>query len=362
MCVLSPGRRLRGRARRVASVLQRLTSTPSALRARTQLREYPLNLAASDDPRGGARRATASPSSARRGIRRAVPSGSIPRRKGRLVLLRKPLLAIAIAVGCCAFGTEIAACSSNSAAPPPRVRMPRQYPRSACADGGLTVAFNPMYSAFDGTHIFQIPAVVRGSNGQVTWSADSTMVGMQTDPERPNEVLIQMLKRGNVAINVKSTDGKCGSSLLFISAAADSDWEIGNVRYNDGQSLHLAAGATTGGPAARSRVGRRAAPACTNCHGETATNGPFTDVSHTPEQTGGFSDDNLLNIILRGDFPDGGYFDPSIVHYAAWHNFHRWVDITADQQKGIITYLDRSRRRAQKGALNFDAFDLARLG
>ena len=62
-------------------------------------------------------------------------------------------------------------------------------------------------------------------------------------------------------------------------------------------------------------------------------------MSHTPEQTGGFSDDDLLNIILRGDFPDGGFFDSTIVTYAAWHNFHRWADITTDQQRGIITYL-----------------------
>ncbi len=272
------------------------------------------------------------------------------------MLLRKPFLAIAIAAGFCAFGTEIAACSSNSAAPPPSGPDAAPIPEVACADGGLTVAFDPMYSAFDGKHVFQIPAVVRGSNAQVTWSADATMVGMQTDPERPNEVLIQMLKPGNVAINVKSTDGKCGSSVLFISAAAESDWEIGNARYNDGQSLHLAAGATTGGGSPL-EVGTTGGPACTSCHGETATTGPYTDVSHTPEQTGGFSDDDLLNIILRGDFPDGGFFDTSIANYAAWHNFHRWVDITSDQQKGIITYLRSLTPRNQKGSINFGAFD-----
>jgi hypothetical protein len=215
-----------------------------------------------------------------------------------------------------------------------------------------------MYSAFDGTHTFQVPAIVRGSNGNVTWSADSRMVGMQVDKERPNEVLIQTLKAGNVVINVQSDDGKCGSSLLFISAAAESDWEIGSARYNDGNSLHLAAGASPGtGSPLEGAGGNSVRPACTNCHGETATNSAFTDVSHTPEQTGGFSDDDLLNIILRGDFPDGGYFDNTIVNYDAWHNFHRWADITSDQQKGIITYLRSLTPRDQKGAVNFGAFD-----
>ncbi len=53
--------------------------------------------------------------------------------------------------------------------------------------------------------------------------------------------------------------------------------------------------------------------ACTNCHGPTATNGPFKTVSHTPEQTGGFSDTDLANIILNGEVPDGGYFDPTVL-------------------------------------------------
>jgi hypothetical protein len=249
---------------------------------------------------------------------------------------------------------EVVACSSSSAAPPPMMAAP--IPTSSCVDGGLTVAFDPMYSAFDGKHVFQIPAVVRGSNGQVTWSADSTMVGMQADNERPNEVLIQMLKPGNVLVNVESTDGKCGSAVLFISPAAESDWEIGNARYNNGQSLHLAAGATAGNGSPLEQ-GTAGGPACTSCHGETATTGPYTDVSHTPEQTGGFSDDDLLNIILRGDFPDGGYFDSTIAIYSVWHNFHRWTDITADQQRGIITYLRSLTPVYQKGSINIGAFD-----
>ncbi len=288
--------------------------------------------------------------------------GDIPPRKGSIVLLRKPLLAVAIGVGGFAFATEIAACSSTSATPSgPDAAAP--IPVAGCTDGGLTVAFNPMYSAYieGGVHTFTIPAVVRGSNGSVTWSADSTMVGMQVDKERPNEVLIQTLNSGNVVINVASTDGKCGSALLFISAAADSDWKIGSARYNDGQSLHLAAAASagTGSPL---EMGGGSGPACTNCHGETATNSAFTDVSHTPEQTGGFSDEDLLGIILRGEFPDGGYFDKTIVPYANWHVFHRWVDISADQQKGIITYLRSLTPSSQKGEVNFNAFDLGDSG
>ena len=271
-----------------------------------------------------------------------------------MLLLRNPLVAVTIAFGCCGFAAVGVACSSSSSGNPATTNS--TIPKSSCVDAGLTVAFSPMYSAYDGKHLFQIPAVVRGSNGTVTWSADNRMVGMQADPERPNEVLIQTLQAGNVLINVESSDGKCGSALLFISAAMVSDWQIGEARYNNGQSVHLAAGANTGGGSPLEE-GTMGGPACTNCHGETATNGPYTDVSHTPEQTGGFSDSDLLGIILHGDFPDGGFFDTTVANPVAWHGFHQWSDIQPDQQRGIITYLRSLTPSAQKGSANFNAFE-----
>jgi hypothetical protein len=276
------------------------------------------------------------------------------------VIVRKSLRAVGVTlVMTLAFGgamVAIGACSSSSSPASPGQDAAMPIPTASCTDGGLEVAFSPMYSAFDGKHTFQVPAVVVGSNQQVTWSADATLVGMQTDVERTNEVLITMLKPGAVIINVQSADGKCGSSLLTITAAQESDWEIGNARYNNGTSLHLSgpANSGTGSPLEQGTGG----PACTNCHGETATNSIFTDVSHTPEQTGGFSDSDLLGIILRGTFPDGGYFDPTIVPYAAWMGFHRWTDISSDQQTGIIVYLRSLTPAPQKGAVNFGAFDV----
>jgi hypothetical protein len=251
-------------------------------------------------------------------------------------------------------GMEVAACSGSSS--PPAMAMPNNEGAiPLCTDGGLQVAFPAMYSAYVPGHTFQIPALVVGSNTNVTWSADSKMVGMQTDNERPNEVLITALQAGTVAINVQSADGKCGSSILTIDQATESDWMIGNARYNNGQSLHLQAGATGGTGSPLESGGTY--PACTNCHGETATNSAFTNVSHTPEQTGGFSDDEILNIVLHGTFPPGAYFDTNIVPYVSWMTFHRWADITADQQKGIIVYLRSLTPAPQKGNVNFGAFD-----
>jgi hypothetical protein len=227
-----------------------------------------------------------------------------------------------------------------------------------CEDAGLAIAFNPMYSAYipGGKHTFQVPAVVFGSDGNVKWSADLSMVEMQKSEERPNEVLLTMRQAGTTTIVVQTQDGKmCGSAPLNISAAEDTDWEIGNARYNDGNSIHVAAQQGTGSPLeSAGNVG----PACTSCHGETATGGPFTDVSHTPEQTGGFSDDDIIQIVTNGTFPPNAFFDWSIVTYPAWQNFHRWADIMPDQQKGIITYLRSLTPVVQKGTVNFGYFDM----
>jgi hypothetical protein len=258
----------------------------------------------------------------------------------------------------------LVACSSSSNQAAPAADSSAPVPIASCTDGGLTVAFSPMYSAFDGKHTFQVPAVVRGSNGNVQWSADSTYVNMAQDLERPNEVLITMKQPGSVVINVQSVPDpdaatpqapQCGSSILTISQAAESDWEIGSARYNDGTSLHLA-GSTTASAAGASPLEMNVdggGPACNNCHGETATSSIFKDVSHTPEQTGGFSDDQLLGIILHGSFPDSGFFDPTIVPYATWNAFHRWADISEDQQRGIIVYLRSLTPAPQKGEPNF---------
>ena len=277
------------------------------------------------------------------------------------MLLRKPIVTVGIAIGFGAFNAGVAACSSGRVAVSPgqdaasttSTAAPQWVP--TCADGGLTIAFNSMYSAYDGTHTFQIPAVVHGSDGQVTWTADTSMVKLEASSERPNEVLITMRQAGAAIIGAESTDGKCGSAPLQIAAAQESDWEIGHARYNDGTSLHLAAGATggTGSPLEQGNGG----PQCTNCHGVTATQGPFTNVSHTPEQTGGFSDAELLDIIKRGIWPKNDVFDNTIVPYPAWQNFHRWADITPDQEKGIVVYLRSLPPAPQSGSVNFGAFD-----
>jgi hypothetical protein len=252
-----------------------------------------------------------------------------------------------------------------------------------------------MYSAFvtDSTQQkFQIPAVMDDGN-QATWVASDTTVAQlqdQTIAGVPGTMItLQGVGSGSITITGTESNGACGVSTLNITSAVEDDWTIGSQRYNDGVALHVGPPAgfdgggfgggdggfggfprDGGGPPPRNDGGsffeEDGGTACTNCHGPTATNGIYNDVSHTPEQIGGFSDDDLIGIITQGEIPDGGYFDPTVINpncdasaectaraYNEWHSFHQWSDISSDQYKGIVVYLRSLTPAPQTGTSNF---------
>jgi hypothetical protein len=216
---------------------------------------------------------------------------------------------------------------------------------TSCTSKGLQVVFNPMYMGYDGTHTFQVPALVKNAKPtDVTWSAsDESMVSLAPDPTTGG-IMITSMAAGNVTITAEA-NGQCGTSELTITAAAEADdWHDGAVRYNDGIDLRPL-------PGMGIMSGNKMA-ACTNCHGETAQNGPFNDVSHTPEQTGGFSDADLDAIIRQGVVPPGGYFDTSIVSMDMWHSFHQW-QMTDEELRGLVVYLRSLTPVPQMGKANF---------
>ena len=237
---------------------------------------------------------------------------------------------------------------------------------TGCDKSALTILFSPMYSAFDGVHTFQIPAVVNGidaSQISITWTAsDPSMVKLETDPTTGG-VMITTQKAGKVSI-IATAGSLCGASLLTITAATPQDWTDGSARYNDGVVINriprtgggrpggMGGAGGAGGASASGGTGGATAQqaACTNCHGDTAM-GPYKTVQHTPEQTGGFSDADLINIFQKGIVPTGGYFDATIVAYTTWQTFHKW-DV-GDTPQDIVVYLRSLTPAAQTGAANF---------
>ena len=270
----------------------------------------------------------------------------------------------------------------------------------SCAKNDIQVAFSPMYSAYDGIHTFQVPAIVNGiAASAITWSASNpAMVGLQADATSGG-VLITILKAGTVDI-IATAGTVCGMSKLTITEAVNDDWTAGDMRYNNGVVLVRPGrmgrdgGAGDGpfngmgdGGGGRPEGGMGGPPdggggrpeggggrpdgagmgggigvvadggsvnrvACTNCHGPTA-NGPFKTVSHTPTQIGGFSDDQLKGI-FNGMWPtgSGNPFDTTIVPQQVWEGFHKW-DMTDDEAVGVIVYLRALTPAPQTGSRNF---------
>lgn len=286
---------------------------------------------------------------------------------------------------------------------------------SSCANPTISIVFSPMYSAFisGSTQAFSVPAVTADGK-PATWSLSDPaqgnlqLAGFPTGGDVIPGVLITIAgtgdSNGQVTVVATEDDGSCGISVLNITTCTEQDWEIGRARYNNGTKLEfhppdggfmlpdgymLPDGFTfpdggfdgnfagfEGGfdvyvPSADapSLAEVDGGTACTNCHGPTATDGLFKTVAHTPEQTAGFSNDDLKNIIRSGQVPEGGYFDPKVIIASCeggptcatqaqtiWRSFHRWSDITDDMLPGVICYLRSLAPQSQTGASNFGGF------
>jgi hypothetical protein len=212
---------------------------------------------------------------------------------------------------------------------------------SACTSL-VPMVFSPAYSAFDGTNTFKIPIIAVGITGDVKWSAsDPSMVDLDPDAVQFGDagavpgkgVMVTTRKAGKVTINADS-GSLCGSTELTITEAAPNLKQIGSDRYNNGVPVTFDGGRT---------------PACTNCHGATQAT-MFFDVQHTPQQTGGYSDEDLINIFTKGQKPPGGgcrVISPCSI----WSSFHKW-DVTDEEAKGLVVYL-RSIEPAPQGAIDF---------
>jgi hypothetical protein len=168
------------------------------------------------------------------------------------------------------------------------------------------------------------------------------MVKLEPDPTTGG-VMITTQKAGMVSI-IAQAGSLCGLAPLTITAATSDQWTAGSMRYNSGVIINNL------GQTRRAQDGGVNAE-CTSCHGDTAASGPFKTVQHTPEQTGGFSDADLINIFQNGMVPTGGYFDASIVSYAQWQMFHHW-DV-GDNAQGVVVYLRSLVPAAQTGTSNF---------
>lgn len=202
----------------------------------------------------------------------------------------------------------------------------------------LNIAFSPMYSGYDGVHTYQIPATINNNGGPVTWSAsDKSMVDLTPDPNGI-DVMITTKKAGKVTIQAVTADS-IGKAMLTIEAFTPSQWAAGMNRYTTGAIVTL-------GQATRGIGGKDAQ--CAGCHGDAAK----TAIEHTPEQTGGYTDDQITGIFLNGILPTQDQSNSLFVSPMFFKNFHTWTVASPDEMTGLVAYLRSLKPKAQ-GALDF---------
>jgi hypothetical protein len=205
----------------------------------------------------------------------------------------------------------------------------------------LSIQFNPMYSGFDGVHTFQIPATVvnEGANGvtSVTWEAsDKSLVDLTPDPNGV-DVMITTKKAGMVTI-IAHTDVAIGKVPLVITQYSPDQWAAGQTRYTSGSKVSLGMGVHMMGGYV----------ACNSCHG---TDPGSAAIQHTPEQTGGFTDDQIKGIFMSGKLPPSDA-NPLMINPTQFSSFHQWQFADDTEINGTIAYL-RSLTPMAQGAIDF---------
>jgi len=216
----------------------------------------------------------------------------------------------------------------------------------------LTLLFTPMYSAYDGgKHKFTLPAIVQGGLSGIKWTARPAD-GVDFEPDSDTGgVRITTRKAGDILIIARA--GKLsGSSMLHVTDSTPELWEIGENRYNNEipfPDFMLPDAGPDGGMPMIDPMGLMIPDnlSCHNCHSATAT---ALDVEHTPQQTGGYSDDDLIKIFTMGMKPPGAKFHTPFPE-TLYMRFHTW-EATDDEKLGLVTYL-RSLTPKSQGPLDF---------
>jgi hypothetical protein len=203
----------------------------------------------------------------------------------------------------------------------------------------LNIAFSPMYSGYDGVHQYQIPATINNTNGPVTWTAsDKSMVDLTPDPNGI-DVMITTKKAGKVTIQAVAGDA-IGKSLLTIEQFTPDQWTAGMNRYTTGDIVTL--------QQAFHHMGSKNAM-CAGCHSD-QPNSPA--IEHTPEQTGGYTDDQITNIFMNGVLPTQDQSNSLFVSPMFFMSFHTWTLNSPDEMLGLVAYL-RSLAPKSQGSLDF---------
>jgi len=186
---------------------------------------------------------------------------------------------------------------------------------------------------------FKVPAIVNGIRADKWECSDKDAVDIDIDGV-DNGVMLTARKAGKFTLTATAGTRK-GSVPLNITAATEDDYTRGEMRYNNAIMLNFSGG-MIGNIMLQNNV------SCKNCHGSGAM---FLAVEHTPQQTGGYTDDEIKNIFQNGMKPPGAKFGslPGIMNY--YPLFHKWA-ASEEEYQGLVVYL-RSLEPKSQGMLDF---------
>ena len=247
------------------------------------------------------------------------------------------------------------------------------------------IQFPHFYSAFDGSHDFQftpsVPLADPAADAaldpivpeSVNWIPDGKVTDEGPFAGLPAGRLFKTKASGNGLIKVTGTT-KSGIKVwsdaqVTITPATADDFTKGEARYANGNMLDLMNLGSMVMRAPDGEMGLCGAPvsvtgsipkdsACGNCHNP---QNPIITVEHTPTQTAGYSDGDLIQIFTMAQKPAGGKFNsPFLAPLAAmnptmadciYKSFHTW-EIDEETRTGIVFKL-RSLTPKKQEALDF---------
>lgn len=191
--------------------------------------------------------------------------------------------------------------------------------------GDLEIVFPKMYSGYDGVHEYRIPVKAVGVRNASFTASDNNLVSIE---KTGDGAMLTTKGAGTVTITA-TAGGLKGSATLTITKYTPEEWSAGENRYTNGEPFKIPEIDPCNPmiPTISKKL------SCTNCHGVT---GSLGDVEHTPTQTGGYSDDDLIQIFTNATKPAG--VGQRIIPARAWQFFHKW-EVTDTERKGIIAYL-----------------------
>jgi hypothetical protein len=215
----------------------------------------------------------------------------------------------------------------------------------------LELRFSPMYSAYDGTHQFKIPNIVQNIVAD-DWRIDPPDAADLV--KEGNGVMITTRRPGEFTVHVQAGSLK-GQAQLIVTAATPDQWVMGEMRYMNNVKIPVPMAPPDGGMGMGGRGMGMGGPielpdnaACGNCHG---MGGERLNVEHTPQQIGGYSDDQLIAIFMTGMKPAGSPFR-SIIPPFIYQMLHTWSTATEEETRALVVYL-RGLEPKSQGTIDF---------